>query len=218
MRTREKGRAVAILRSKALLLVLMVGLAVASLTIYFVMTYVAKSPQEIDGGTAHAHAAFAFNVEDNRQLVGFADNVFVGRVMERVGSDSVKNVGPAVEGAPPTPTTQFSVEVLQNIKGKLNDTVNVSQTGGQVEYAATEDFPEEGIKKGQRVRQLVLLEEDPLLNPGEKILFVTRYDPAKDRHTIVGSLFGDSRIKDEQDRKEKVARFEEAEKNQIEPK
>ncbi len=45
----------------------------------------------------------------------------------------------------------------------------------------------------------------------------TGYDRAKDRHDIVAQRFGDVRIKDAKDREAKVANFEEAKKNQVDP-
>lgn len=51
----------------------------------------------------------AFSGSDDTDLVGFADNVFVGRVEERVGSS-----GPG--GPEPWGSTRFSVEVLGNVK------------------------------------------------------------------------------------------------------
>jgi len=57
---------------------------------------------------------YAFEPTDERQLVGFATNVFVGRVVGKVGAEGAHVFGPqdAV-----IPRTQFSVAVLENIKG-----------------------------------------------------------------------------------------------------
>lgn len=221
-----------LLRSRVLLAALALGVAASGLASYLVAstdaTDVAVSDVAvIEGG--QIEGAYAFDVSDKRRLVGFADNAFVGRVVERVGTDDPASVELPTDGrvasedeqvaaaAAGIVSTQFSVEVLENIKGKLEGTVTVSQVGGQVEYAADRDYPELGVEKGQRVRELLLSEGDPLLQPGQEVLFVTGHNREKNRHEIVANGFGDLRIKDKKDRAEKVAKFKDAEKNAIDP-
>ncbi len=66
----------------------------------------------------------AFDVSDERNLVGFADNVFVGRVAKKVGNRGSMRSGLGM------PHTLFSVEVSENVKGKLGGAVTVAQPGG----------------------------------------------------------------------------------------
>lgn len=141
----------------------------------------------------------------------------MGRVSEKVGTDNPTFEGHEGQVVSSSVSTQFSVEVLENIKGELAGTVTVNQTGGVAEYTASEDFPEKGVKKGQRVQELQLAEEDPLLEPGQEVLFVTGFDREKDRHEIVANRFGDLRIKDKQDRAEKVKKFKDAKNNAVDP-
>ena len=136
----------------------------------------------------------AFSGSDDTDLVGFADNVFVGRVAERVGAS-----GPG--GPEPWGSTRFSVEVLENVKGKLGDSVTVSQDGA---YDA-----ERGC--------LMLAEDNPLLRPGQEVMFFTRRDEEQGWHQIVTPGYGDVRIKGEGYREELVRRFERARKNQTDP-
>lgn len=93
-----------------------------------------------DGDTVkavgEAHVAYAFDVKDEKLLVGASDNVFVGRVVEKVGVSGLDSVGVSDQLDVPIPRTQFSVAVLENVKGSLEDTVTVSQDGGYVEYMA----------------------------------------------------------------------------------
>ena len=56
----------------------------------------------------------AFSASDDTDLVDISDNVFVGRVEERVG---VTGVG----SDRPWGSTRFSVRVLENVKGRLGD-------------------------------------------------------------------------------------------------
>jgi len=140
-------------------------------------------------------AEYAFSASDDSDLVGFSDNVFVGRVAERVGT------------TPPTPArpaggTRFSVEILENVKGRLGGVVTVSQ-GGSYD-------PERGCA--------TLLENDPLLKPGQEVMFFTRRDDeGRGWHRIVSAGYGDVRIENEEHRGELVRRFERAQKFQTDP-
>jgi hypothetical protein len=137
----------------------------------------------------------AFSGSDDTDLVGFADNVFVGRVKERVGSTG--GVTPArLYGG-----TRFSVEVLENVKGGLGGTVTVSQ---------------EGFFDAER-GCLMLAEDDPLLEPGQEVVFFTRHDEERGWQQIVTPGYGDVRVEGEGHREELVRRFERARKNQTDP-
>ena len=135
-----------------------------------------------------------FSGSDDTDLVGFADDVFVGRVEERVGSS-----GPSP--ARPFGSTRFRVEVLENVKGRVSGIVTVSQEGVR--------HPKRGC--------LMLAEDDPLLEPGQEVLFFTRRDEKRGWHQIVTPGYGDVRIEDEQHREELVRRFERARKDQTDP-
>ncbi len=174
-----------------------------------------------DGGTVkavgEAHVAYPFDVKDERLLVGDADNVFVGRVVEKVGASGLDSVGVPEQWDVPTPRTQFSVEVLNNVKGALQGTVTVSQDGGYVEYAADRDYPEAGVQAGERVRELILVEGDPLLEPGQEYLLVTKQDQERGWHQITAANVADIKIKDETQRKALVNKFEKAKQEQKDP-
>lgn len=92
------------------------------------------------------HSDNAVDTSDDRRLVGFADNVFVGRVLARAGQTDELSM----------PETQFRVEVVDTIKGSLAGTVTVNQFGGTADG------------------RTVLLEGDPLLEPGRTYLLATR--------------------------------------------
>jgi hypothetical protein len=148
----------------------------------------------------------AFSGSDDSDLVGFSDNVFVGRVEKRVGDEALESrVVPDPDGpegpAPSTPQTQFSVEVLENVKGKLGGAVTVSQQGAY--------DPERGC--------VTLMEDDPLLEPGQEIMFFTRRNEGRGWHHIFTAGYGDVRIEDEEHREELVRRFERAKKHQTDP-
>lgn len=99
---------------------------------------------------------YAFDAKGKRKLVGYATNVFVGRVAEEVGSEGAPLSGPREKVLP---RTQFSIEVSRNIKGGTGETVTVSQAGG---------YDEEG-REAQ-------VEGDGPLKPGQEYLFSTSYN------------------------------------------
>jgi len=123
--------------------------------------------------TMEAHANFIDDFSDKKKLVGATDNVFVGKVVEQAGTKSLDG----------SPETQFTVEVVTNVKGKLSGNVLVNQQGG---YRENEE--------GQT--ELLVIEGDQLLVPGETYLFATRYLESENWHTVVPA-FGDIKIDSE---------------------
>ncbi|MFZ3382318.1 MAG: hypothetical protein WA144_00180 [Candidatus Methanoperedens sp.] len=148
------------------------------------------------GEISYSSGSAGFNVTDDRELVGFADNVFIGKVIAQTGNKA--NTPPPEAGDVPgfSPQTQFSVEVVENIKGNLNGIIIVSQYGGYEE------------KNG--VNRLVLMDGDNLLEPGKTHLFATRYNDIDGWHTIVINNYGNLPITDQKDHKNKVERFKKA--------
>lgn len=157
------------------------------------MTYGTRNwaPKECKDWVIVEHA---FSGSDDTDLVGFADNVFVGRVEGRVGTS-----GPSPGS--PWGNTRFSVGVLENVKGSLEGTVTVAQEGSRA--------PERGC--------LRLAEGDPLLEPGREVMFFTRHDGRRGWHQIVVPGYGDVPIDDRREREELVRRFESARRNQTDP-
>ena len=150
-----------------------------------------KAPEECEETVIVEHA---FSGSDDTDLVGFADNVFVGRVEERVGSTGATP-------ARPWGSTRFSVEVLENVEGRLGGEVTVEQDGAYDE--------ERGC--------VALAEDDPLLRPGQEVMFFTRRDEGSGWHRIVTPGYGDVRIDGGRERDELVRRFERARENQTDP-
>ena len=103
------------------------------------------------------HLVYPADYSNDAILMGASHNVFVGKVIAMVGNnDFVGN-----------PATQFSVEVIENIKGDLKDTVVVNQSGGY------------------RNGALYLMEENgALMIPGDTYLLSTRYDPEGNYYTL----------------------------------
>lgn len=140
-----------------------------------------------------AHANFIDDFSDKKKLVGATDNVFLGKVVEHAGAKSL-------DGGP---ETQFTVEVITNVKGNLSGNVLVNQQGGYIENEAGET-------------ELLLIEDDQLLVPGETYLFATRYLESENWHTVVPA-FGDIKVDSDAKKSDLVKAFKEAYKNQVVP-
>ncbi|CAI9393601.1 hypothetical protein ACTQ5K_21355 [Niallia sp. Sow4_A1] len=109
------------------------------------------------------HPDFITDVTDDKKLVGVSDNVFLGKVIKQTGTKSIEEY---------LPETQYSVEIIENIKGDLSGIVTVNQQGGYLEY-------EDGQK------ELVLFEGDELLVEGNTYLFSTRYLESENWYTLI---------------------------------
>jgi hypothetical protein len=123
-------------------------------------------------------------------LAAFAENVFFGIVMSQSGSEGI----PHREGGGFIPMTQFVVEVTATIKGNLAGTVIVNQYGGLDKEAD----------------EVVLFEGDPLMEPGEEYLFVTKLNTEFGWQSIVAPIYGNIRIDSDAMRAEVEAAFEAA--------
>lgn len=197
------------LRSRAASVALVLTVVVVGMAAY----RTAGAEKAIDAGTVNGEAIYPFDVTDARQIVGDADNVFTGRVIEQVGTQELIKSGAGV----PAPRTLFSVEVQDNVKGNLDGTVVVSQDGGRVEYAADRDYPEAGVEQGDLVTQLVLIEGDPLLKPGQPYLFSTRQSQEPGHHHITAAGYANERINDAPERERLTEVYEKAKARQIDP-
>ena len=177
-----------------------------------------RGAEEGSDGQGEVEALYVFDVSDKRKLVGAASNVFVGRVIGKTGEKGVGGFDPEgpSEPVPDSPRTQFEVVVTENIKGDLKGPVTVSQEGGYAEYAANKDYPKAGLKKGERVRELMLFEGDPLLRPGQEVLLVTNHDEENDWYQVVGQPYGTVRLSadDQTGRRQTIGEFEDAVRNQ----
>lgn len=128
----------------------------------------------------------AFDLSDTPQLVGWADNVFIGKVLVQDGTKSLDGI----------PETQFKVEVTDNIKGELDGPVIVNQQGGYKED------------------ELILVEDDQLLKEGQSYLFVTKYLEEENWHTLV-PVYGDILINNVDVKENLIKKYKTAYENEI---
>lgn len=133
----------------------------------------------------------SFDAANEARLVRASDNVFTGRVLKEV--DNI----PSAKNSAPLPTTEFAVEVEKNIKGSFSGTVIVSQAGGC--------DPKYG--------RIAIINNDPLLKPGQEALFATTEDSQGGPHSLVGFQFSNVTLETDAEETRVVERFQEA-KNQ----
>ena len=71
--------------------------------------------------TRSIEVRFLDNLDNDQIFVGAMHNIFIGKVLKKVGQTNT-NAAPI--------TTQFEVEILDNIKGELSGKMVISQEGG----------------------------------------------------------------------------------------
>lgn len=132
---------------------------------------------------AYGDALYAINVSDDRELIGAATDVFVGKVIEQVGTSTEPYV-----------RTHFRVEILETIKGDVSGKVIVNQRGGFQTI------------NGDTV--LLLTEGDELLQQGETYFFSTKGNDERG-YTFI-PVYGNILIKTEEDYQNTMKRFQKA--------
>lgn len=152
----------------------------------FVPNYFLNNPPENPIIITTMETNTVIDINNPREVVGFSDNVFLGKVIKQVGTKSLNAY----------PETQFDVEVLDNIKGELNGTIKVNQQGGyDGEY-------------------LFLMEDDKLLLEGQTYLFATRYLKEENWYTVI-PVGGDIPFDSEEEKKELIEKYKKAYKEEI---
>ncbi|MCK9351806.1 MAG: hypothetical protein M0P76_03375 [Candidatus Pacebacteria bacterium] len=110
----------------------------------------------------------AFNAERNTEIVGASTNIFVGKIIKQSGSSKDK-FG--------SETTQFEVEIIDNIKGKLRGNITVTQMAG---YKNGILYTMEGDIVGQTVSDKL-----SLLNVGSTYLLATGYKKESEQYVLL---------------------------------
>lgn len=180
---------------RVLLLVAAVGLPIA---VGLLVWSVAPGFQNTANNAAIGHATYVIDHTDDRELVGFASDVFFGRVTE--------NLGQVLPEGSRNPRTLFNVEVMEVLKGSLSGTVKVSQAGGI-------------FKDGTPYRMM----DDPDLLEPDKVYLLATKGPAPERngggYFILSSGYGKYEILegtlDTEQANELRTRFADAIENEI---
>lgn len=147
-----------------------IGVIVAAFAVFSIAACATENIDASDGrdiasqespiASSYSEASWVIDIHDQREVAGFADAVFVGTVLEQIGSADDRSA---------IPETQFRVSVTESLKGELAAEVTVNQQGGT--------DPKTG--------EVLLLEGDPLIEAGETYLFAARYNADLDFYTVV---------------------------------
>lgn len=151
----------------------------------------ATAPRKDCGPDARVYSVTtdpSFNAADEVALIRRSYNAFVGRVV-----DKVRDV-PPFELETDLPSTEFAIEVQENVKGSLSGTVTVSQGGGC-------DLLYGGV---------TLINNNPLLEPGQEALFTTTEDAPGGPHSLTSHRFSKVIVETEAEEARVVAKFREA--------
>ncbi|MDF2946073.1 MAG: hypothetical protein K0S51_752 [Bacillales bacterium] len=151
---------------------------VVSAILFYLYNNLEKEPVEMS-------PIFISDFSDDKELVGFSDTVFIGKVNSKLGTKKVNN----------GPETQFKVKVIEEIKGSLDTTVIVSQEGGYIR------------------KQLFVMKGDKLIEEGKIYLFAGRYDEIK-KDILVVPIHGKVEIEIDSKIPEFSNRFKLAHKNE----
>lgn len=141
---------------------------------------------------------YVANFDDDRVLLGASHNVFVAKVLKKIGQRDY-GYGPA---------SLFEVQIIKNIKGNLSGNVMVLQQAGY----------KNGI--------LNITKGDSLLEPSKTYLLATRYNNENNWYTVTSHpngkklisedySLGISKLEELANKDLKVIKFIEAYKNEI---
>lgn len=129
---------------------------------------------------------------DKRRVSGAAKNIFIGEVIEQVGTKDFQG----------KPSTQYSVRITQNIKGGFLNDIIVNQQGGYY--------------KDSGKLYLLQYENDRFLKPGKMYLFATAPDPNEDWQQMIPK-YGNTPISNEKQKFNLIDQYKEAIASEIKP-
>jgi hypothetical protein len=117
--------------------------------------------------------SYAADFSNDKALVGASHNIFAGKVMKQIGTKE-RGIGPE---------TQFSVEVIDNIKGDLSGIVTLNQEGGYRDgvlyiVGGDENSDDSDILAPSHNKETYLLQA------GSTYLFATRYNKEENWYTL----------------------------------
>lgn len=133
-----------------------------------IFTLFAINTEQLPSEIKYIEHQYPADFSNDQILVGASHNIFVGTVVKKLGTKERESV----------PETQFQVEIVDNIKGNLKESIIVNQEGGYrlgALYVVGEENP--STQKSDEKNSY-------LLTPGSTYLFVTRYNPEEDWYTL----------------------------------
>jgi hypothetical protein len=148
------------------------------------------NPHEVVADVGIGHPIYELDPSDDRALAAYATDIFIGRVRDQTGTTGAPTSAPGQE----LPQSQFTVEVMQRVRGQAAGVVTVNQVGGL----------------DQQARQIMLLEGDALLRPGDSELFLAVFVPERGWYQIIAAGHGHRSADDPAQRKTLIDRFTQA--------
>ena len=126
--------------------------------LFSVLLATALTSCDLGPSAGGGQASYVTDFSDDRKLVGFADDVFFGQVVENLGTSERQGL----------PESQFRVQVLETLKGSLGGEVTINQSGEFHMDGSQEEF----------------MGEPALLERGNSYLLVTRTWQETGWHTV----------------------------------
>ena len=141
-------------------------------------------------------ASFVYNTHDPKEAVGISDYVFIGKVLSYDGVQYKHRVMIENVGTVGSPYTDYTVQVDENIKGKLNtnEPICIAKEGG-----VTQDG-----------KEIYVFERDEMPETGKTYIFLGYAQP--DGTIVVSGPESNILINDD---KSIVDKYKEAYKNEI---
>ncbi|MBN8193407.1 hypothetical protein JI667_14750 [Bacillus sp. NTK074B] len=136
------------------------------------------------------HAKFAMDIYDENEVVDFAEDVAVAKVLEK---NSVKEDGLGVY-------TPYTVEIDSIVKGKL-------QPGQEIQISQRIGYD------NKEKKHIKLTENDQYLEVGNTYIFSLTYDDRENIYRIVAPETGNTKVKELKEKKidkEIVGKFQKA--------
>ena len=146
---------------------------------------------------------YTYDIEDERIVSALSENVFLGRVEARAGSERAKSTIPDDPGRP---QRQYAVSVLGSAKAtgpaplSRGERARVNQEIGE--------HPETGRPLPIQAAYCGTHRPDSFLVPGQTYLFATFYETGRDLHTLTAQPTGAVRVGSEEEGKALLAAWE----------
>ena len=155
---------------------------------------------------------YEWDVFDERLLIGYSDNVFAGRVVEKVGTEAAWT---SIPNDDEDPHTQYAVEVLDVVEAggpkpvSAGGRVVVDQLGGRGEKTGRLHVAAP-LTCGQQV-------VDAPLSVGREYVFATLYEADERRYAISAPPAGAIELGGDEEREALIAAYERAAREQVDP-
>lgn len=172
----------------------------------------AGADKVVNAGTVNGEVLYPFDITDTRQVVGYADNVFVGSVVGQVGTVESDGGGPACPC--PAPCSLWRSNATSGGARRYGRRWPGRRAGG---VPCRQGLPRSGygerrprVAAGPRLRR-------PLLKEGEPYLFATSRSDGPGDHRIVAAGSANEKLDGAAERERLTEAYEREEAQRIDP-